>query len=302
MVASADAARCLIVNGDDFGLSPQVNEGVLRAHRHGILTSASLMVAAPAWREAVELARAQPALGVGLHLTLAQGRAVLPGRSLRAIADRDGNLMDNPTRAGLHYFFSRRARAEVRAECRAQLERFLDTGLRPSHIDGHLNLHMHPVVMDTVLALAGEYGVPAVRLTREDTPTSLALDPRRALRKRWEAWIFRRLADHGEPRLRSAGVASPDHLFGLHQSGRLDAAYLLGLLPRLRAGVTELYCHPATAGTPDAASRRTSDYRRDLELAALTSPAVRAAVERHDIRLISYRELAGPAGRRPVCC
>lgn len=290
MSAPTAAARCLIVNGDDFGLSPQVNAGILRAHRHGILTNTSLMVTAPAWREAVDLAREQPTLGVGLHLTLVQGRAALPARNLSTITDADGCFPNNPTRAGLRYFFSARARAEVRAECRAQLERFLATGLPLSHVDGHLNLHMHPVVMDAVLELVAEYAVPAVRLTREDTAAGLALAPRRALAKRREGWIFAMLAARSASALDRAGVRHPDHLFGLHQSGHVDEAYLLGLLPRLRPGVTELYCHPAVLPCPEV-ERWTPAYRRDMELTALTSPAVAAAVRDHDLRLVSYADL-----------
>ncbi len=295
MAAPTAAARCLIVNSDDFGLSPQVNAGILRAHHSGILTNTSLMVAAPAWREAVDSARGLPALGVGLHLTLGRGHAVLPARSLPSITDADGWFDDNPTRAGLRYFFSPRARAEVRAECRAQIERFLETGLRLSHVDGHLNLHMHPVVMDAVLDLAQEYAVPAMRLTHEDTTASLALDPRRAFAKRWEGWVFARLAARCAPRLDRAGIPHPDHLFGLHQSGHVDEAYLLGLLPRLRPGVTELYCHPAALPCPEV-ERWSPGYRRDLELDALTSPAVAAAVRDHDIRLVSYADLPAIRG------
>ena len=283
-------ARYLIVNGDDFGLSPQVNAGILHAHRQGILTNTSLMVTAPAWEAAVELARSKHSLGVGLHVTLVQGRAVLSKQHLRAIIDSEGNFGHDPTRAGLQYYFSRRAREEVRAECRAQLERFLETGLALSHIDGHLNIHMHPVVMDTLLALAQEYPIPAIRLTREDLTTSLALDPRHSLRKRWESFVFTSLARTTEKGLRRTGIPYPDHLFGLHQSGALNEAYLLGLLPRLQAGVTELYCHPSFLPCPEV-ERWTPRYRRDVELAALTSPAVRAVAAEEHIRFVNYRDL-----------
>ena len=281
------AARYLIVNGDDFGLSAQVNAGILHAHQQGILTNTSLMVTAPAWEEAVELARSTQSLGVGLHVTLVQGRAVLSPSRLRAIIDSEGNFAHDPTRAGLQYYFSRRAREEVQAECRAQLERFLETGLPLSHIDGHLNIHMHPVVMDALLALAQEYPVPAMRLTREDLTTSLALDPRHALRKRWESVVFTPLARTTEKKLRHARIPYPDHLFGLHQSGALDESYLLGLFPQLQAGVTELYCHPACLPCAET-ERWTPTYRRDAELAALTSPTVRATAAEENIQFVNY--------------
>ena len=188
----------LIVNGDDFGLSDQVNAAILHAHQHGILTNTSLMVSAQAWRGAVELAKATPSLQVGLHLTLVQGRSVLSPHHLSQLTDRSGNFLHNPTRAGLRYFFSPRARSQVGDECRAQIERFLATGLPLTHIDGHVNMHLHPVVLNSLLDLAKEYGVRAMRLTREDLACSLALDPRAALRKRWESFIFTRLARRAE--------------------------------------------------------------------------------------------------------
>ncbi len=283
-------ARYLIVNGDDFGLSAQVNAGILHAHRHGILTNTSLMVTAPAWEEAVELARSTQSLGVGLHVTLVQGRAVLSKQYLRAIIDSGGNFVHDPNRAGLQYYFSQRAREEIRIECRAQLERFLETGLPLSHIDGHLNIHMHPVVMDALLALAQEYPIPAMRLTREDLTTSLTLDPRHALRKRWESVVFTSLARTTEKKLHNAFIPYPDRLFGLHQSGAVDESYLLGLFPRLQAGVTELYCHPARLPCPEV-ERWTPTYCRDVELAALTSPTVRAVAAEENIRFVSYRDL-----------
>jgi hopanoid biosynthesis associated protein HpnK len=282
--------RRLIVNGDDFGLSPQVNAGILHAHRSGILTNTSLMVTGPAWEDAVALARATPSLSVGLHLTLVQGRAALSPRLLADLTDHDGNFSNNPTLAGVRYFFSRRAREQVRAECRAQIERFLATGLPLAHVDGHLNIHMHPAVLDVLLDLAREYGVTAMRLTREDLVSSLALDAQHALRKRWQSLIFTRLSRGAERKLRACGIAFPDALFGLHQSGDLNERYLLNLLPRLREGVTELYCHPSFLPCPEV-QRWTPAYRRDVELEALTSPAVRAAVADQGVILISYRDL-----------
>ncbi|MGH7962193.1 MAG: hopanoid biosynthesis-associated protein HpnK [Candidatus Binatia bacterium] len=282
--------KLLIVNGDDFGLSPQVNAAILHAHRAGILTNTSLMVAGPAWEEAVALARATPSLSVGLHLTLVQGRATLSPNLLSQITDQGGNFSDDPTLAGLRYFFSRRAREQVRAECRAQIERFLSTGLTLAQVDGHVNIHMHPTVLAILLDLAKEYGVTAMRVTRESLFPSLAFDRGHTLRKCQEALIFSCLSQTAERKLRDRGINFPDRLFGLHQSGNVNEDYLLKLLPQLREGVTELYCHPFFLPCPEV-QRWTPTYRRDAELAALTSPAVRAAVTEQEIRLISYRDL-----------
>jgi hopanoid biosynthesis associated protein HpnK len=290
MSLAARSCRQLIVNGDDFGLSPQVNAGILHAHRHGILTNTSLMMTAPAWEEAVALAKDMPSLGVGLHLTLVQGRAALAPHLLSAVTDPGGNFANNPTLAGLRYFFSHRAREQLRAECRAQIEKFLATDLPLAQVDGHVNLHMHPAVFDILLELAKEYAIKAVRLSHEDLGTSLALDARHSLRKRWESVIFTALSRRAERKLRAAGVVFPDALFGLHQSGDVNEQYMLGLLPKLREGVTELYCHPAFLPCREV-RRWTPTYRRDVELAALTSPTVRAAVAEQGVWLVNYHEL-----------
>jgi hopanoid biosynthesis associated protein HpnK len=296
MNPAAHHGRYLIVNGDDFGLSPQVNAGIVRAHRHGILTDASLMVTGPAWREAAELARANPRLSVGLHVTLVQGKSALPPHLLSSITDFGGNFPDDPTSAGFRYFFSRRARGQVYEECRAQIERFLATGLAPTHLDGHLNIHMHPAVCDALIVLMREYGIPAMRVTREDLPVSLAFDARQRLRKRREAFIFSRLARRAKQKLGAAQIAFPDALFGLHQSGQVDEPYLLHLLPKLRPGVTELYCHPALLPCPEV-ERWTPAYRRADELAALTSERVRTAADTLGIAVVSYRDLPALTAR-----
>lgn len=290
MMTAPRLDRRLIVNGDDFGLSPRVNAGILHAHTHGVLTNASLMVTAPAWQEAVTLAQETPGLSVGLHLTLAQGRAVLAPHLLTSVTKPSGNFSDNATAAGLRYFFSRQARAQLRDECRAQIERFLATGLPLSHIDGHVNIHLHPTVLDILVDLAPEYGVRAMRVCREDLATSLACDSRHQLRKRWESLIFTSLSRAAARKLRRRGIVFPDALFGLHQSGDIYEHYLLELLPRLRGGVTELYCHPALLPCKTV-TYWTPTYRRDVEFAALLSPVVRNTLDTQGITLISYRDL-----------
>lgn len=290
MPTPPQSQRRLIVNGDDFGLSPQVNAGILYAHTHGILTSASLMVNGLAWQEAVTLAKETPTLSVGLHLTLVQGRAVLPPHLLTRITRPSGNFFDDPTTTGLRYFFSRQARTQLRDECRAQIERFLATGLPLTHIDGHLHIHLHPTVLDVLLELAPEYGIKTMRLTREDLKTSLACDAHHVLHKRWESFMFVQLARNAERKFRARGIVFPDALFGLHQSGDVNERYLLALLPKLPCGVTELYSHPAFLPCREV-QYWTPTYRRDQELAALTSPAVQEMLTAQNVQLTSYREL-----------
>lgn len=283
--------RRLIVSADDFGLSPGVNAGIVTAHREGILTDASLMVSGAAFAEAVELARATPTLSVGLHLVLVQGRASAPPQAVARLVDRDGMFRNQPVLNGLRYFFTPGMRAQLACEIRAQLDRYLDTGLPLSHVDGHLNIHMHPTVLAILLELAPQYGIRALRLPREPLAISLRLDRRQRLRKVMEAVAFRGLVRWAVPRLVAHGMRCPDQMFGLHQSGHVTEPYLLGVLAALPPGITEIYSH---ASHVDAEARRwrPADYESEAELAALISPRVRAALDAHGVTRMSYRDLA----------
>lgn len=284
------AARRLIVAADDFGMSAGVNAGIHRAHREGVLTETSLMVNGAAFDDAVARAQATPSLSVGLHLMLVQGRCAAPPDEIPALVDRDGYFGNAPIWAGIRYFFTPGVRAQLHREIAAQLEKFLATGLPLSHVDGHVTIHMHPAVVEILCDVAHRYGVRAVRLPRDPLAPALTWDRAHALRKRFEATAFGALARFAAPRFAANGLRSPDHMFGMHQTGHVDEAYLLHLIDTLPPGTSEVYCHPAEL---DAEARRwrPADYASEAELAALCSPRVRAALAERDIELISYREL-----------
>jgi len=270
--------RRLIVNADDFGRSLAINEAIEAAHRDGILTSASLMVNEPFAADAVARARTCPALGIGLHLTLACGRAALPTEANPGLAGADGQLPASAARAGWRYFFRRDQRAALQREIAAQLDAFTRTGLPLDHVNGHLNIHLHPVVLRLLLDLAPARGIRALRLTRDRFWLNARL-ARGAWAYRFShAVIFNLLSAWARPRLRRAGLRHPGHVFGLLQNGRVDEAYLLRLLPRLPAGDSELYSHPSL-----------TDFRSEFE--ALVSPRVRALAAAEGIRFIRYQDL-----------
>src|SRR5262245_37487392 len=155
--------RQLIVNADDFGISEAVNEAVIRAFTEGVLTSCSLMVTGEAFEHAVSLAHAHPYLAVGIQLVTVMGRSVLPPSAIPTLVDAAGNFVSSTTRAGLTYYFSPQARSELRQELRAQFDKFVATDLRLSHIDGHLHMHVHPVIFRAALELVVRYGVRCMR-------------------------------------------------------------------------------------------------------------------------------------------
>ena len=284
------ASRRLIVNGDDFGLAREVNRAIVRAHRDGILTTTSLMVTSPFASEAVQLARDNPGLGVGLHLVLVQGTPASADARATGLATTSGGFRESAIPAALRYFFDPKLHRAVLREVRVQLERFRDTGLPLDHVDGHLNVHLHPMLQSTLAALAPEFGIRAVRLTREPIAPNLRYDPRHRARKTFEGVVLELLSRITERRLAPLGVAFADRTLGLHQSGGCDEHYLTHALSELPEGVSELYCHPADSQTPEM-RRLMPGYRPADELAALVSPRVRALVEERNIELIRWSDL-----------
>lgn len=278
----------LIVSGDDFGASAQVNAGIIEAHRRGVLTSAGFMVTAPAAAEAAAAAKALPSLDVGLHVVLCNGRSLLPPARLNGMVDGAGRFPRHEVSAGLRYLLDRRVRGALGDECRAQLERGLQMLGRLSHLDGHHNIHLFPVVADVLIDLAAEYGVPCIRLLRESTLTTLALARDRMALKLVEGVFFRWLTRRARRLMAERGLFGADWLFGFHQSGRLSERYVGGVIARLPArAVTEFYFHPA--GPAGAAP---PDPKRLSELKILTSPAFSEALVRRGVTLTTFAALA----------
>jgi chitin disaccharide deacetylase len=254
--------RGLIVTADDFGLHERVNQAVARAHRDGVLTCASLMVGAPAARDAVTIARELQSLRVGLHIVLADGHATLPRARIPALVDEHGRFADRMVRDGFRFFFLPEVRRQLALEIRAQFEAFAATGLALDHVNTHKHFHLHPTVLSLILDIGRDFGLRAMRLPRERRASPF-LAP-------WLVSMKRRLD--------RAGIACNDRVAGIASTGRMDEAALLALLADAPEGVLEIYSHPATEGAaPLTSSMR--GYRHADELAALCSPRVARAVE-----------------------
>lgn len=275
----------LIVTADDFGLSPEVNGAVERAHRDGILTSASLMVAAPAAAEAVEVARRLPRLRVGLHLALVEARPALPPSDVPDLVGPDGWFRRDTARFGAELFFSPRMRRQLAREVEAQFAAFAATGLPLDHVDAHQHFHLHPTVASLVIRVGRAHGMRAVRVPAEPAGIVRAVDPssRRALPAVTAPWT--RLLG---ARLRRAGCAVPDQVFGLAWTGAVTEDRIVGLLGRLPEGTTELYTHPALGGGHRGAA---PGYRYRDELDALVSPRVGEAARRSGAALCGYGDI-----------
>lgn len=261
-------ARQLIVNADDFGRSTEINQAVIRAHREGVLNSASLMVAGSAAAEAIELAHQNPALAVGLHLVVVDGAAVLPPQQIPHLVDSQGRFPNRPVRLGLRYAFSPPARRDLKDEITAQFERFAASGLALSHVDGHQHLHMHPAVYDLMLPLALKFGADRIRIVRDDLRLALRYDRSHRTAKFVSAAIFAGLAF----RCRRCPIPGPRRTYGFHQSGNMTKSYVLLALQHMQEPA-EMYFHPTAGPRLDALGPNPGD------LETLLSGEFRKAME-----------------------
>ncbi len=282
--------KALIVTADDFGLSRNTNEAIIRAFREGILTSASMMVGAPAFEHAVELAKSNPELSVGLHIVLVQGKSVLPYERIPSLVDKDNNFTNSPVLAGLRYFFSPTAIREVRDELKAQIEKFLSTGLRLDFINGHLNIHVHPKVFGIILELTKELEIKNFRLPRDTLLSALKCNKNRVLTKLFHHITFTMLSRRCVSALRDKGFLFTDRVHGLLQSGDMNAGYVASLVRNMSRGVNEMYFHPCIMPCTEY-SRWMPDYHPEEELDVLTSREISALLCANSIRLVNYTVL-----------
>lgn len=271
--------RRLVINADDFGRSAEINAAVLRAHAEGVLTTASLMVGAEGFDEAVQIARRYPSLGVGLHVTLVCGRSVLPPEQIPGLVNSNRCFTDCPVTAGVRYFFLPALRRQIEAEAEAQFQKFFATGLPLDHVNGHLHFHLHPTVLRIIAANARRWNVRHVRLTHDPFWVNARLAKGRWTYRASHAFVFRALSGWARKCFRSLRLRHTDRVFGLLQDSRMHEDYVSRLLAELPEGDSELYSHP-------------SPTRFKHELDALLSPRVKAIIEQRGIDLVRYQDLS----------
>ncbi len=274
----------LVVTADDFGLAREVNEAVEEAHRGGILTAASLMVAGAAAADAVRRARTMPSLHVGLHIVLVDGRPILPAKAIPDLVDANGNFRDDMARAGAAIFFRSNVRRQMEDEIEAQFEAYRTTGLALDHVNTHKHFHLHPTIAEAILRIGKKHGMQSLRLPIEPRRVLALAEPHAAAPAAYLTEPFARLLRW---RLRSRRIRIPDAVFGLAWSGAMHAARLRGLIGNLPSRLSEIYLHPASGGGFEGAA---VGYRYADELAALTDRSVAVAAAEFGVRLGGFAD------------
>ncbi|MHB8173723.1 MAG: carbohydrate deacetylase [Nitrospirota bacterium] len=271
----------LIVNADDFGMAESVNDGIMKGHKDGIITSASFMAGAMAAEHAAKLARDNPSLGIGVHLCLTLIKPVSDLANLPTLSP-NGLLPGGPFALMARLLAGKIKKHEIEIELRAQMERAIALGIRPDHIDGHQHIHMMPGIFDVVLKLANEYNISAMRY-----PVGPQVGKTGLVRK-FEKLSLEGFSKRNKSAIEDAGIKTPDYFFGLAETGALSRESLMNILNHLPDGTSELMCHP---GLPS------ENYAEDnwgkgwgMELEAVTDGGIKEILEKQSINKIKFQE------------
>lgn len=278
----------LIINADDFGIHPAVNEAVRKAATEGILTSTSLMAGGDAFDEAVEMARSMPSLGIGVHLTLVGGiKPVLPPSEVPSLTWDNGVFCHDYGKLIVRDLEGKISLSEVYAEWDAQIQKIMNTGLPVTHMDGHQHMHMWPHFYPIARDLAKKYHISCMRVPDEDVLFGMK-----------EGHIIRWAAKNGlsllsrmhRPDLKKNHIRTNDHFFGMLYGGHLSPERFAEFILQTKPGITEIMCHPS-ADTRAMEDTFHWGYHGEDELAGLLADINRELIAKKQISLISYRDV-----------
>lgn len=280
--------RKLIVSADDFGMHESINEAVEIAHNHGILTSASLVANGEAFEHAVDIARRNKNLGIGIHLTLNGERPVAPIEEIPSIVDKSGKLPEDHREFCKRIFMKKISLAHIAIECEAQINRFFQTGLIPTHVDSHRHSHLFPPIFKMLVPIFKKYHIKRIRWMNIPWFDYSRIDIHKII-----FLLFTQYARF----FKYSGCRHPDYFAGLFRSGNMDIDYLSAILIRLNDGVTEINFHIGKDN--NLINERYGFWREyhkwkgnwEKELDLLLSQDIKRIININNISLISYAGL-----------
>lgn len=284
----------LIVNADDLGWTEGVNRGIAEAHRGGLVTSASLLANGRAFVSALDVARSNLELGVGVHLNLSNGPPTANPNEVSSLLNAQGQLHLATGALFLRIVTSRLNLDEVQREWEQQIRKVRGAGISPTHLDGHKHVHMLPGLFEIAVRLAKKHGIRGIRISHEDSRLRAWLSSGTQqnttvlLEQAAQARVLKFLARNARDLADHAGLITTDYFCGIAQTGALTSDGVETLLKNVPDGTTELMCHPGYADDDLQNSPTRLQQSRQAELRILTEERTRKLVAREGIRLISY--------------
>jgi len=278
----------LIVNADDFGRHPLVNQAVAQAVDQNGLLSASIMAGKEYFDEAVAIAKARPQLGIGVHLTLVDGRPVLPPESIPSLVTSTGEFFPDHGVFVKRFVQGKISRLDIRKELAAQMDKVLTAGISPTHIDSHQHLHMLPGIFSLVLSLAAERGIKRVRISRGIYGNPFTPWP--GVGDLVGKFGLEALAFQNKRLARKRGFVCPDNFVGQVAGGAVSKKFMLELSEKLTQGSVEVMLHP---GLDNEVLAKEMGWHHDYEgeYQAVCAEAVKEELEKQGIVLANFSNL-----------
>jgi len=282
----------LIVTADDFGLSPGINKGIIQGFRKGIIKEASIMANLPYFKEAANLAKANPGLGVGIHLNLTWGKPLSLAKNIPGLVDKKGYFKLSIRKFFLKSFFQHLGIKPVETELRQQVEKVLKFGIKLSHLDSHQHFHAFPKMQQVIFKIAQDYGISIIRCPLKNS----LLGQRKKLKEKVKiskigSFIFRNILKDFKNEIRKQGFKSTDYFHCMKDAELVDFNLLRGQVKNLKHGTHELCCHP---GNIDAVLQQTPSkviYTRQRELEILLDPKLDKILKEANITLCSFKDI-----------
>jgi len=273
----------LIINADDFGLTQNINEGILAAHVKGIVTSTSIVAQGEAFDNSIEIAKKNPTLDIGIHLTLVEERPLLNPEEVPTLVTSEGKFFPHAKHFFKRYLLGKISKDDVYRELDAQFNKVLNSGIKITHIDSHQHMHVLKDIFDVTLKLSLKYNIPVIRIPIE--PIKLYMFsknlPRIALLK---------VLNFISNRRKNQSFYHTNYFAGFLFGGNLNKENLLTILRTLpKSGVCEIMCHPGLADPFSIYSHW--NYNWETELNSLISPEIRAFLNKKRIELINFQDL-----------
>ena len=285
---SVAMARKLIINADDFGLSPDVNQAVEQAHSQGVLTSATIITNLADFADAVAIAKRLPRLGIGVHLNLFNSKPVSDDSRVKPLLNSSGSFRYSSNALAFVSMFSHKIRTAIRIEMAAQIQKLIDSGIEPTHLDSHKHIHFFPSIYPIACSLARQFKIPAIRYCYEPAAVSNVPWPLPMPAGKKGAQQMRLMARFN--RLYDKGLNRAEQTLGLSHLGRIDTNFFKAVSLYTEAQISEVMTHPSTVDDP-VDSGKPFKLNRKAELEALCDERTKKYLQEADIELTHYGRL-----------
>jgi hopanoid biosynthesis associated protein HpnK len=280
----------LIVNADDFGLDENINNGIIKGFKEGFITSTSIMPNAPFFNRAVELAKENPKLGIGIHLTLVGGLKPLKELAkVKTLVNSSGFFYSDYIFFIKQYLLGRINKKEIKEELEEQIKTVLDKNLNVTHVDSHQHLHVLPGITEIVVDLCQKYNIKQIRLPLESMAINddkSGFDLKRQVGKSGLnicSLLAKRI-------FAKNNLLYPDNFFGMSAGGNLNSKNIAGFLKVAKNGTNEIMTHPGFNN--DFLNNKFGwDYHWENELMGFLDVENKQSLKNLNIDLINFGDL-----------